>query len=327
VRARVWVPVPQVLEHVDHSVNADTMQSTAQLAVLQSWDLVCAGHAAPPPPFEEEGSVTMLRVLVCLPEPQVLVQAAQADQPDTLQSTGQAAVLQLRLWSRDRQSTPPKAGLTSTLRRRAWVPEAQDLEQAAHAPHTETTQSMGQLWVLQVLESPRLGQATPPWFTLRVIARARDWEPVPQDLEQAPQALKAETWQSTGQAVVPQAWRSSRVGHTKPPCMACWVTTRVRDWEPVPQVLVQVAQAVQADTAQWTGHGPTLQVWVLAKVGQAEPPWAASAETLRVRDWLPPPQVLVQVDQAVQPETTQSFGHDTMLHSRDSARAGQSLPP
>jgi hypothetical protein len=99
--------------------------------------------------------------------------------------------------------------------------------------------------------------------------------------------------------------------------MACWVTTRVRVWEPEPQVLEQVDQAAQPDTEQWTGHGPTLQVWVLAKVGQAEPPWAASAETLRVRDWLPPPQVLVQVDQAVQPETTQSFGHDTMLHSRD----------
>jgi hypothetical protein len=43
-----------------------------------------------------------LRVLVCWPMPQVLVQEEKADQPETTQSTGQAALPQEMVWDAGR---------------------------------------------------------------------------------------------------------------------------------------------------------------------------------------------------------------------------------
>ena len=47
----------------------------------------------------------------------------------------------------------------------------------------------------------------------------------------------------------------------------------------------------------------------------------------RLRAWLPVPQDLVQVDQAVKGATLQSTAHACVLQARVSAECGQALPP
>ena len=73
------------------------------------------------------------------------------------------------------------------------------------------------------------------------------------------------------------------------------VMARERLCTPVPQVLVQAVQAVQAVTTQSTGHRLVAQLWMSPWLGQTAPPWAACTFTLRLRDWVPLPQVFVHV--------------------------------
>jgi hypothetical protein len=73
-----------------------------------------------------------------VPTPQVLEQAPQAPQPESLQSMGQAKVLQLLKPMLLPQGLPPKrAGVTMDLVRR-WVPVAQVAEQAPQADQRDS---------------------------------------------------------------------------------------------------------------------------------------------------------------------------------------------
>ena len=76
------------------------------------------------------------------PVAQVLVQADQAVQRETLQSTGQAWRLQVRSCS-EGHSSPPWAAAVFTTKVRDWTPVPQEREQAVQAFHF-STQSMGQ---------------------------------------------------------------------------------------------------------------------------------------------------------------------------------------
>merc|ERR1719161_2257754 len=144
------------------------------------------------------------RVLVLEPVPQDMVQLVNADQLETLQSTGQAKVLQV-LYSLVRgQPTPPWALVVRTERLRRLVPVAQVAEQLVKAVQADTLQSTGQAKVLQALELPRAGQATPPCWAAVSTDRLRDLVPVAQDLEQPPKADQLETLQSIGQVKVLQ---------------------------------------------------------------------------------------------------------------------------
>ena len=83
------MPPPQTTLHEPHAPNAETTQSTGQELVLQSCSWLVVGQARPP-----FCAATMIeRVWLCLPPPQLLLQADQADQPEIWQSMGQGWVL------------------------------------------------------------------------------------------------------------------------------------------------------------------------------------------------------------------------------------------
>jgi hypothetical protein len=69
------------------------------------------------------------RVLELTPPPQRSVQALRPDQPETLQSMGQAWRLQVRVWRSVVQSAPPWAAELMTDLVRYMVPVPQDLVQ------------------------------------------------------------------------------------------------------------------------------------------------------------------------------------------------------
>ena len=134
------------------------------------------------------------------PVPQVLEQDEYFVHMKTLQSTGQAKVLQVVVWRSDGQAAPPCWTALMTDLVRNLVPVPQVLEQAPKADQPESLQSMGQAKVLQLGCSRRWGQATPPKAVEVMTERVLVLVPVPQVLVQADQADQAETLQSTGQA-------------------------------------------------------------------------------------------------------------------------------
>merc|ERR1719454_1715947 len=138
------------------------------------------------------------RVLVLRPVPQDLVQAPYLDQPETLQSMGQAWVLHTRD-SLVGHSSPPCLAAMSTAYVRDWTPVPQDLEQAVQA-FQECSQSMGQGWVLQFCSAVETPQAAPPWAAVLTTDLERVWTPPPHTSEQPPKADQPESLQSMGQA-------------------------------------------------------------------------------------------------------------------------------
>jgi hypothetical protein len=97
------------------------------MKVLQVVDAVKVGHTTPP----KATWVVTERDLVLDPVPHVLVQRPYLDQPETLQSIGQAKVLQFLFSAVDGQFTPPYAALVRTERVRRFVPVPQVFEHAA----------------------------------------------------------------------------------------------------------------------------------------------------------------------------------------------------
>jgi hypothetical protein len=126
-----------------------------------------------------------------------------------------------------------------TERLRRLVPVAQVLEQLVKADQLETLQSTGQAKVLQALELPRAGQATPPCWAAVSTERLRDLAPVAQDLEQLPKADHSETLQSMGQAKVLQVWSCLVMGQETPPWTLTFTMERLRILVPVAQVAEQ----------------------------------------------------------------------------------------
>ena len=91
------------------------------------------------------------RVLEWTPPPHFSVQWFQSDQPEMVQSTGQAKVLQVGVWRSGRRATaPPCWTALMTDLERYLVPVVQVLEQAEQADQPESLQSMGQPKVLQL---------------------------------------------------------------------------------------------------------------------------------------------------------------------------------
>jgi hypothetical protein len=95
------------------------------------------------------------------PVPQDLVQAPYLDQPETLQSMGQAYVLQVVVELKPGQPTPPLAVAVTTERVLVLEPVPQDLVQASYLDQPETLQSMGQACMLHTRDS-LVGHASPP---------------------------------------------------------------------------------------------------------------------------------------------------------------------
>jgi hypothetical protein len=129
-----------------------------QAKVLQVLYSLSMGQVTPP--WRLVLRTERLRFLV--PVAQVLVQALKAVHMVTLQSMGQAKVLQVLMDLKMGQARPRKAAATTVERVRFLVPVAQVAEQAVKAVQRETLQSMGQAWVLQVVEEVKVGHPMPP---------------------------------------------------------------------------------------------------------------------------------------------------------------------
>ena len=174
-----------------------------------------------------------------VPVAQVLEQAEKADQqPESLQSMGQAKGMQVVVETRVGQPRPPKAvAAVRTERVLVLDPVPHDLVQAPYLVQAETLQSTGQAWQLQT-RSCSEGHSSPPWEAAVFTTKVRDWTPVPQDLEQAVQAFHVST-QSMGQGWVLQSRRDQGVGQARPPWAGRLTTERVLDWRPPPHFSVQ----------------------------------------------------------------------------------------
>ena len=79
-----FVPPPHDLLHAAHLPQAPILQLTGQLFVWHFCDFVSAGHFLPP----YLAFLVTLRVVVCLPPPQVLEHFGQPAHGDTAQSIG-----------------------------------------------------------------------------------------------------------------------------------------------------------------------------------------------------------------------------------------------
>jgi hypothetical protein len=85
-RVRDWEPVAQETEHADQLEYMLILQSIGQAKVLQAASAERAAHTAPPC----WAAVMTDLDFVLDPLPQVLEQAPYLDQPESLQSIGQA---------------------------------------------------------------------------------------------------------------------------------------------------------------------------------------------------------------------------------------------
>ena len=131
-----------------------------------------------------------------VPPSQDAEQALHEPHARTMQSTGQACTLQLTMVVSAGQALPPmEPAVQIIVRVRFMKPAPHETEQASHAPHWPTRQSMAQLCALQLRVSAECGQALPP-FMGSTVARLRFCAPVPHDLVQVDQAEKAGTTQS-----------------------------------------------------------------------------------------------------------------------------------
>ena len=139
---------------------------------------------------------------------------------------GQDARLQERVPARLGQATPPWSGCRATPRVRVCWPPPHETLQVAQSAHSDTTQSMGQLWTLHFRDSFGTGQALPPYAGDTVVVRPRCWLPLPHVSVQVDQLSQADTAQSTGQACVLQLENWLVNGHFLPPYAAATATVR-----------------------------------------------------------------------------------------------------
>ena len=159
-----------------------------------------------------------------------------------------------------------------------------------------------------------------------MLTRLRFCEPPPHDLVQVDQPLNVPSSQSMAHACMLQSRVSSECGQAAPPCVG-WEVERLRCCvPPEPQDFVQVDHAFQLSTSQSFEHACSLHARVSAVCGQALPP-ELGCVTVRLRDWLPPPHDLVQVEYGVKLKTMQFSGHAWLLHACVSAECGHTLPP
>ena len=102
---------------------------------------------------------------------------------------------------------------------------------------------------------------------------------------------------------------------------------RERLFVPPPHVLVHAVNADQADVAQCTGQGPSLQASVSPSAPHTAPPCAAATVTARVRVRVPALHESEQSPHESQGVVVQSTGHACTLHARDSDSIGHAAPP
>jgi hypothetical protein len=110
--------LPQVLVHPAKPVQAETLQSMGQAWRLQV--RVWRSEVQEAPPWATLVTTDLVRNMV--PVPQDLVQLLKVDQLESLQSMGQANLLQATVWTTVGHATPPWAAWLITERVRVVVP-------------------------------------------------------------------------------------------------------------------------------------------------------------------------------------------------------------
>ena len=136
-----------------------------------------AGHTSPP----FFGTTVMLRTRRCTPPPHVLLHKPKERVPV--------------------ESDVPVAAFLVLVRRRP-------------PPHSDTAQLSGHPCVLHARDSNCAEQAAPPKLGAVVISFVRLCVPPPQDFEHVPNAVHADTTQSTAHGSVLHVLVSERNGHT-----------------------------------------------------------------------------------------------------------------
>lgn len=126
-------------EHDPKDPQALTTQSTGHGSTLQDWVLVNDPHATPP--FEAD--VTTVRDCVCTPEPHDFEHEPNEPHVPRTQSTGQACILQLCVFVKLGQDTPPLDTLVVMLRDCVCTPDPQVSEHPPNALQLLTMQSTG----------------------------------------------------------------------------------------------------------------------------------------------------------------------------------------
>ena len=175
VRVRGWMPPPQSLLHLPYAAHALTTQWTGQPRVLHFCVFFRGcGHALPPYAF----ATSTLRVVVCVPPPQVLEHDGQPAHDATTQSTGQCFELQTLVPESDGHVSPPFFAAWLTDLFRVALPPAHVLLHDDHAPQLFTLQSTGHGDLLQLPVSASFGQ-TSMLVALGVIVRLRVRLPPP----------------------------------------------------------------------------------------------------------------------------------------------------
>jgi hypothetical protein len=213
----------------------------------------------------------MLRLRLCEPVPHDLVHTVQAENAEVVQCTGQGPWLHVFVSRECGHAAPPNLGST-VVRLRDVKPAAHDVVQVDQLEKLPTAQLTGHACTLQARVSAECGHAAPPCCG-SVVARLRDWKPLPHDFVQVDHALSGPTTQSTAHAGTLQARVSAECGHGLPPYEATGATVlRVRCCEPPPHDLVHADHALKVDTAQSIGQGKVLQLLVSFAYGHATPP-------------------------------------------------------
>jgi hypothetical protein len=177
--------------------------------------------------------------------------------------------------------------------------------------------------MLQLTRPLRVGHTTPPCTASTVITRLRRFTPEPQDSEHTDHAVHGDTTQSTGHCCAWHDWVLDSAGQATPPKFADTCTLLCLVWDPPPQVLEQAFQVPHEDTTQSIGQCWVWQARLSLLDGQATPPSETAVVTLRVRAWLPVPQVTEHADQLLKSLMTQSTGQLCELQSWDCCKSGQ----
>jgi len=107
-----------------------------------------------------------------------------------------------------------------------------------------------------------------------------------------------------------------------PPKALVMVMERRSIWVPTaPQLTEQADQPTHSPISQSIGQGSKLHGWVSELAGHARPSATIGCSTVRLRNWMPPPQEtstpsLLQGLQELHELTSQSVSHGSMLHVR-----------
>jgi hypothetical protein len=155
--------------------------------------------------------------------------------------------------------------------------------------------------------------------------RARWRVPPPHAAVQLPHGSHVPTVQSTGQGNTLHAAISLNVGHGAPPPDASVTTVRVCVMLPPPHVAEHEPNADHCETTHGTGHACGLHGSCSRRPGHGVPSICA-VTTERVRCLKPPLHSAVHPDHEVHSDTTQSTGHNPLLHSFPPESTGQASP-